>query len=189
MNDTSHFPQSNAGVAVKSITPADLSAIVEMLGEFAAFEEHGEPVGSTEESLDAAMFIPRLLLIGFIAYRDGEPAGFILGSEGYSTYAARPRLLIEDLYVRAHWRGSGLGRELISAFARRCADRGYAELRWRLSAGNTPALRFYSSIGAAMSNDWHDCSLKGEALKALAGGGASTARHRFVPGNGRLLGR
>ena len=144
-------------------------AIVEMLSEFAAFEEHSEPVQSTEQSLDCAMFDPRFLLLGFVAYREDVPAGFILGSEGYSTYAAKPRLVIEDLYVRAQCRGDGVGRALISACARRCVDRGYAELRWRVLARNTPAVRF-SSIGTAISNDWRDFSLTGGALEALANG-------------------
>jgi GNAT superfamily N-acetyltransferase len=168
MNDNSAFHSAVPAGTIRRITPGDLPAIVEMLEEFAAFEEYNQPVKSCEESLYLALFGARPLLFGFIAYRSGEPAGFVLACDGYSTYAARPRLFIEDLYVRADRRGGGVGGALISAIARHCVEHGYAGMRWSVRTTNTPALRFYTSIGAAFPGDRRDCALDGEALQALA---------------------
>jgi GNAT superfamily N-acetyltransferase len=158
---------------VKPVASADLPAIVEMLAEFAVFEGYTGEVRSTAESLGEAMMGRRPALRGFIAYRGDEAAGMILGCDGYSTFVAKPTLVIEDLYVRAGRRGGGVGYELISAFARHARDHGYAELRWRVLASNTPAVRFYGLIGTAFSSDRQDCTLSGAALKALASGAKS----------------
>jgi diamine N-acetyltransferase len=168
MNKTLQF--KHATLIVKPVTLADLPAIVEMLSEFAVFEDYHRQVRSTADNLEAAMLGPEPVLRGFVAYQDGEAAGMILGCDGYSTYAAKPTLVIEDLYVRANCRGGGVGHKLISALARHCTDHDYAELRWRVLTSNTPAVRFYASIGAAFSSDRQDCSLTGDALKAVASG-------------------
>jgi ribosomal protein S18 acetylase RimI-like enzyme len=177
-------------LAVQPVAPADLPAVIEMLGELAAYEESDELVRGTPESLHTAMFGATPLLCGFIARRANESAGVILGSYGYSTFAARPRLFIEDLIVRAHCRGGGVGRALIAAFARHCVERNCAGLRWRVLAGNAPAIRFYGSIGALISSQRLDCSLDGDALRALAKcGGATPSPIRFAAGDGRFLNR
>jgi GNAT superfamily N-acetyltransferase len=127
MNNISQFHHLTA--IVKPITSADLPAIVEMLNEFAVFEEYAGQVRSTADTLEAAMSGPQPVLRGFIAYQGGKAAGMILGCDGYSTFAAKPTLVIEDLYVRASCRGGGVGHKLIAAFARHCTDHDYAELR------------------------------------------------------------
>jgi GNAT superfamily N-acetyltransferase len=173
VNNISHFRHFAA--TVKPITPADLPAIVGMLSEFAAFEEYTGQVRATAESLREAMFGSRPKLRGFIAYQGHEAAGMILGCDGFSTFAAKPTLIIEDLYVRARCRGGGVGHKLISAFARHCTEHDYAELRWRVLTSNSQAICFYTSIGAAFSSDRQDCSLTGDALKALAAEGIRCA--------------
>jgi GNAT superfamily N-acetyltransferase len=177
---TSKCPFKHPTVVVKPITSNDLPATIEMLGEFAIFEDYAGKVRSTAESLAAALLGPQPVLRGFIAYQDGEAAGMILGCDGYSTFAAKRTLVIEDLYVRASSRGGGVGLKLISAFARYCVDHDYADLHWRVLADNARAVRFYGSIGAAFSSDRQDCALSGAALQAVADG----ARAPAMPGAG-----
>ena len=71
-------------LSVTEIIPADLPAVVRMLDDLAEYEEVTEPVRSTVQSLHAVMFGPIPILFGFIARRDGEPAGVVLGYETYS---------------------------------------------------------------------------------------------------------
>jgi ribosomal protein S18 acetylase RimI-like enzyme len=174
------------GITVTAITPEDLPVVVTMLEALAEYEEAGEPIRSTVETLRAAMFGSQPRLFGFIARRRAEPAGMIIGYETYATFAAKPRLFIEDLFVRAECRGSGIGRALIAALARRCIDRGYGEVHWRVLDRNEPGIRLYRSIGALISNEHRNCSLTGQALEALADNPAPALR--FADSTGRLLG-
>jgi GNAT superfamily N-acetyltransferase len=172
-----------------AINPEDLPAVVNMLDDLAEYEEVSAPVRSTTETLHNAMFGSHPRLFGFIARKGAEPAGIILGYETYATFAAKPRLFIEDLFVRADYRGSGVGRALIAAFARRCVARGYGGVHWRVLDRNEPGIRFYRSIGALVSSEHRNCSLSGPALEKLADSPTSTPALRFVDGSGRFLSR
>lgn len=55
----------------------------------------------------------------------------------YSTILGRPGLHLEDLYVRAEHRGSGLGQALLAHLARKAVDRGCGRLEWWCCAPTT----------------------------------------------------
>jgi GNAT superfamily N-acetyltransferase len=157
-------------VSVALIKPADLPAVIGMLNEFAKHEEVCDPIKSTVETLYAAMFGDKPSLFGYLARHGEEPVGLILGYETYSTFEAKPRLFIEDLFVRANCRGAGVGRALIGAFACRCITQNCNTMHWRVQARNAPGVRLYRSIDAVISADQLDCTLEGAPLHALADG-------------------
>jgi GNAT superfamily N-acetyltransferase len=178
-------------LSITPIVPADLPHVLKMLQELATYEEVKNPVRSSVESLDTAMFGTPPRLFGFIARRTGEPVGIILTYETCSTFSASPKIFIEDFFVRADRRGGGVGRALLVAVARRCLARGYAGLHWRVLDGNTPAIRFYAALGAAVSTEHRNCSLTGRALEAVVQGSAQAPNPalRFAIGDGRLTSR
>ena len=77
-------------------------------------------------------------------------------------------IYLEDLFVRPEHRGSRLGKELLRALARECAQRGYARLEWSVLDWNTPAIDFYKSVGAVPMDEWTVYRLTGDALTAFA---------------------
>ena len=77
----------------------------------------------------------------------GEPAGFATLGGLFPGPHLSWGLFLEDLYVVARHRRSGLGRALISAAAGFAAERGYARLEWATDRDNTRARRFYASLG------------------------------------------
>ncbi len=62
-----------------------------------------------------------------------------------------------------------MGRALLAELAGICVARGYARLEWSVLDWNTPARRFYASLGAAEMDGWTVNRLTGPALRALAG--------------------
>ena len=104
----------------------------------------------------------------WIAEIDGEPVGFALFFQSYSTFLARPGLYLEDLFVRPAARGSGVGRALMSACARIAVQRHYGRFEWSVLDWNEPALKFYAALGAVQMADWTVQRLTGAPLAALA---------------------
>ncbi len=94
--------------------------------------------------------------------------GFALWFLNFSTWTGQHGIYLEDLYVRPDQRGSGLGRALLAELARICVSRGYARLEWAVLDWNSPARRFYASLGAAEMDDWTVNRLAGPALRTLA---------------------
>lgn len=75
---------------------------------------------------------------------------------GYSTWEGKA-LLMKDLFVRAEYRSSGVGRQIITELARFARLNNYARLDWHVLYWNTPAVKFYDSMGAinlTQKEDW-----------------------------------
>ena len=81
-----------------------------------------------------------------------------------STFKGRPVLYLEDLFVREHARGQGLGTILLREVARRALARECDRVEWTVLDWNEPAIRFYKSIGANVEPDWRLVRVAGSAL-------------------------
>ena len=155
---------------VRPVRREDVPAVVAMVHELAAYERAPDECHLTTEQLDAALFAERPALFGHVAVLDGapEPVGFALWFLNFSTWRGQHGIYLEDLYVRPSARGSGVGRALLAALARVCAERGYERLDWWVLHWN-PAREFYHSIQAVPMDEWVPYRLTGPALNALAG--------------------
>jgi [ribosomal protein S18]-alanine N-acetyltransferase len=82
-----------------------------------------------------------------IAYVDGDPAGFVSGTELTHPDHARPELFLNELGVVADYQGRGIGRALVASLwelARRRRCRGM----WVLTdEANAAAKKVYAAAG------------------------------------------
>jgi ribosomal protein S18 acetylase RimI-like enzyme len=85
--------------------------------------------------------------------RDGdEVIGFVcawMGSDDDPLLAAehRAHAYVSDLFVRAEWRGRGIGKRLLGEIERLMAERGCKRLCITAKAANIQALRCYEAAG------------------------------------------
>lgn len=86
----------------------------------------------------------------------------------YKSFRAARGLFVEDLYVRADFRGRGLGKALLAHLASRAQAAG-GFLEWQVLDRNAPAIAFYEGLGARAVPDWLNYRLEGDALQKLAG--------------------
>jgi GNAT superfamily N-acetyltransferase len=99
---------------------------------------------------------------------DGRAAGFATYFFNISTFAGRPGLYMEDLYVRKEHRGKGLGKAIASYLAEIALDRGCIRMDWAVLDWNAPSIAFYESLGAGRTKDWIPYRISGKALEDLA---------------------
>ncbi len=83
-----------------------------------------------------------------------RPIGFALYYFTYSTFACRPILFIEDLFVLPDHRGKSAGKALISALARVAIRKKCSQMAWNVLYWNTPAMKFYRRLGARLDKTW-----------------------------------
>ena len=159
-------------VVVRAATPDDVPLILALIRELAEFERALDEVHATVETLHATLFADRPAAFCHIAEYDGQPAGFALWFLNYSTWLGGHGLYLEDLYVREHFRGNGVGIALLRELAGICVVRGYARLEWWVLDWN-PARGFYESIGATALTEWIPYRLTGEPLRRLSAGTSS----------------
>ena len=156
------------GTIIRSATAADVGQILAFVRALAAFERAPDAVVATEEGLLRDGFGPNPFYSCLMAEHDGQPAGFALFFYNYSTWMGRPGIYLEDLFVLPELRGLGIGKALLQRVAAFAVEKGCQRLQWEVLDWNTPAIEFYSAMGAEFLDDWRNVRLSGEAIKRLA---------------------
>ena len=157
-------------VTIRPATPQDAALILRFIRELAEFEREPDAVKATEESLSHTLFGERSAE-AVIAEQDGEPMGFALFFHNFSTWTGRKGLYLEDLYVTPEARGSGVGTALLRHLAGIALDRDCGRFEWAVLDWNTPAIDFYTAMGAESLDEWRIRRVTGDALVKLAGRG------------------
>jgi GNAT superfamily N-acetyltransferase len=152
---------------LRPAAPADLSAIVGLITELAAYEKLSHMVVVTPESLHTHLFGPRPVAEAVVGEVDGHVVAFALFFTNFSTFLGQPGLYLEDLYVQPAHRGTGLGKALLQHLGALAVERGCGRFEWSVLDWNQPAIDFYQAMGATVMPDWRICRLAGPALMSF----------------------
>ena len=155
-------------IALRPATRTDIPLILDLIHGLAEYEREPDAVEATAELLERQLFGEHPGAEVIVAEVDGQGAGFALFFHNFSTWRGRRGLYLEDLFVRPHFRGLGLGRALMIHLAKLAVQRGCARFEWSVLDWNTPAIDFYRSLGAVGMDEWTVQRLDGDALLALA---------------------
>lgn len=155
-------------IEIRSAATEDVAVVLELIRQFAEYERLGHAVSATEERLRETLFGPHPPAEALLAHYGPECAGFAVFFATYSTFLAQPGLYLEDLYVRPHLRGKGIGSALFQRVARIAVERGCGRLEWGVLDWNEPSVRFYKNLGAEPLADWTKYRLSREALARAA---------------------
>jgi len=154
-------------LSIRLATINDVVLLRTLIRELAEFEKELDQVLITEAELARDGFGPLPKFRALIAESDGQPAGYALFFDVYSTWRGRP-IFLEDLFVREAFRGLKIGKGLMAAVAGIAHREGCNALRWEVLAWNQAAVTWYESLGAAFLDDWRLAILKDEDLRRLA---------------------
>jgi GNAT superfamily N-acetyltransferase len=156
-------------VVIRSASRGDVGVILELINGLADYEHLSEFVTATEGDLGKWLFDdPKAEII--VCEVSGEIAGFASFFHNISTFAGRPGIYIEDIFIRPDSRGKGLGKKLMGFLAKLAIERECVKLDWVCLDWNTPSREFYESLGSKEVKNWVPYRLSGQALKDLANG-------------------
>ena len=154
-------------IAIRPAVRSDLTTIMAFVRELAEYEQLLHEVRYDAATLGEHLFGARPMAEVLIGEIDGVPQGLALFFHNFSTFTGRPGIYLEDLFVRAAARGSGLGTALLARLARLAVERGCARLEWAVLDWNAPSIGFYRALGARAMDEWTVMRLDGEALREL----------------------
>ncbi len=161
--------------AVARLRPAtreDVPLITQLIQELAEYEKLAHTCVADDASVAENLFGEDPAAEVVLAFIGDELAGFALFFENYSTHLSRRGMHLEDLYVREHLRGRGVGRMLLAHLASISIERGYGRMKWEVLRWNESAIRVYDAIGAEPLSGWLTYRLSGDGLKHVAAGAA-----------------
>jgi GNAT superfamily N-acetyltransferase len=143
-------------LTIVRVTEADLDALLPLMRAYCDFYE----VSPSDESLFA---LSRALIadperegVQLLARDDEDRAlGFATIYWSWATTSAERIGIMNDLYVAADGRGTGLAEALIEACRVECAAHGAGKLTWQTAPDNERAMKVYDRVGATREQ-WVD---------------------------------
>ncbi len=157
-----------AKVTVRRAEPKDSEVFLSLLKGLAKYESLDLPDEAGEKRLIADAFGQPPRFSVFLAEVGDQAVGYALVFETYSSFLARPKLYLEDLFVKPEFRGSGAGEALFKFCAREAVDRRCVRMQWTVLDWNSSAMKFYEKLGAGHLKDWFTYNLEEEQLRRLA---------------------
>jgi len=82
-----------------------------------------------------------------LAFVDRNPAGLIIGFEGFSTFACKPLLNLHDVVVATKYRGLGISKKMLARAEAIAHELGCCKLTLEVLEGNAIAQSLYQSCG------------------------------------------
>lgn len=152
---------------IRRATRADMPAILELIRELAEFEKLPPPDGA-----GYARLIQDLgrRFDAFVAIEGAQTVAYAIVYETYSSFAAKPALWLEDVYVTPAARRKGVGKALLAEVAREAKRRGCVRVAWAVLDWNVDAQKMYDALGA-QRKPWLWYELGGDAFEAMASEG------------------
>ena len=136
---------------VRRIRADEVEALIPLCVEHAHFER-APPLDTSglADRLRARICADHSALFTWVAHLHGTIVGYATATTEFSTWSARDYWHIDCLYVVAHLRGQGVGRDLMFAISSEARERGILQLQWQTPEWNVDAQRFYARLGASM---------------------------------------
>lgn len=153
---------------IRPATVDDLDTIIRFIRDLAAYEKLSHHVTLDPDTLKHELFGPTPYAWAVIADWNGNPAGFAVCCNTFSTFLGKHGIYIEDVYVSPEYRGRRIGQGIMHYIARRAIAEGCERVDWEVLDWNEPSLDFYKKLGANERNDWLNYRIEGAALAALA---------------------
>jgi GNAT superfamily N-acetyltransferase len=153
------------------LTPAreeDADLLCLLIQELADFENLGSECHISVQAVRDHLLGQRRSAEAVIAWIGGQAAGFAVYYRTFSTFAARPGLFLEDLFVRPEFRRQGIGKSLLKEVGRIAHGMDAGRYEWTTLAWNRNARDLYASMGAREMRDWIILRMEGESLADLA---------------------
>ncbi len=147
----------------------DVPVILELIRALAEYEREPDAAVATNEDLLRDGFsdgAPKFHVI--LAEWEGRPCAFALYFFSYSTWAGRPGLYLEDLFVRPEHRGKGIGKALLAQLAVVAREENCYAMKWQVLDWNQSAIDFYETIGAKLLREWLTARIMDEPMQQLS---------------------
>src|SRR5215218_9646213 len=142
------------------VGPADLPELLPLMRAYCDFYQVAPKDQALRELSQALLADPHREGLQLLARDDaGRAVGFATLYWTWQTLAAARVGVMNDLYVAAEARGTGVAEGLIAACRERCREHGAAQLILHKANDNHRAQAVYARVGATRDDRWLDYQL------------------------------
>jgi GNAT superfamily N-acetyltransferase len=159
---------SSMRITIRGIQDDDLSAVIDLMRDFARYEDLLEYCTVTEDHLRTAIFGERGFVEGLLALAGEKAVGYALYYPSFSSFRGERGVYLEDIYIDPEYRRHGLGIAMLRRIAAEAATRGFMRIDFLVLDWNDPAIRFYLKHGAGRNEEESHFKFAGDAFRRLA---------------------
>ncbi|MEX0808941.1 MAG: GNAT family N-acetyltransferase [Dongiaceae bacterium] len=145
----------------------DADMVMGFLRDLAALDGEADICRMTAADVRRWGFGPDRRFEILVAELADGPAGMILFYSTFSTWDAKPGILVNDLYVTDWARGRGIGRRHLAEVAALAVERQWGRVEWHV-LHQADAVTFYDAMGGRKADEFQTYRLTGDALLRLA---------------------
>jgi GNAT superfamily N-acetyltransferase len=154
---------------IRKAVSEDIPAILQLMREFAEYENLLNSFEVNDQRLRSAMFDDGAFVEGLIAENADGVIGYAIFYPYFATFRGQRGLYLEDIYVSRAHRGSGVGAAMLREVARIARSRGFERLDFQVLEWNRPAIAFYQKFGAVRDDEERHFKFTDQAFRDLAG--------------------
>ncbi len=151
---------------IRHATAADAALVLDFMRKLGAYQRMEDQITATEASI--SMLLAESHGEALIAMLDGVPVGMLFFSKTCSAFTGRAGLYIDAFVLDDTLRQQGYGSMMMDYLARLALQRGGLMLEWGCLDWNTPAIGFYSKIGAYCIDTMRIYRLSPENMQVIA---------------------
>jgi ribosomal protein S18 acetylase RimI-like enzyme len=133
-------------IAFKLADVADIDLLIEFIREFYELDHLAVDEQAMHSALQQILSNDSFGKVWLIQ-TDGNPAGYIVLTLGFSLEFHGRDAFIDEIYIRAQHRGRGIGRKAIEFVEGACRSLGVRALHLEVERENTNAQSVYRKVG------------------------------------------
>ncbi|EDP6902057.1 GNAT family N-acetyltransferase [Campylobacter upsaliensis] len=152
--------------SIKPLEKENLSELLTMLKEFAAYENKLAYLKCDETKL-ANLFLKNEHAKAFILREDEQIIGYLVFFYTISSFLGERGIYIEDIYIRENFRKKGYGRKVFEFIGELCQKENITMLSWVCLNDNAQGVNFYEKLNATHLKDIRTYRLDGQNLAKL----------------------
>lgn len=138
----------NKNLVIRKATKEDINLLYELINGLAIYEKRPNDMTGSIEMLSYWLF-EKSIATALIAENDkGENIGYAIYYPIFSSFSAKVKVHLEDLFIKPNYRHQGYGKEFFFKLANIIKEEEYIEIEWSCLDWNTPSIDFYKKIGA-----------------------------------------
>jgi GNAT superfamily N-acetyltransferase len=146
--------QRPRGVTIRRARRPEAGIFLALVDALADFERLKRPTRAARARLVRDGFGPVRRFDPLLVFFRGDPVGYAILFETYSSFLAKPTLYLEDIFVLPACRGKGIGLALFRRCVAEARRRRCGRMEWCVLDWNRNAIRFYNRAGARRMKNW-----------------------------------
>lgn len=135
----------------------DAKHILRLVKELAEYEKAADQVITSVAEYEYMIESHKVACL--LAEHKDSVIGIALYYETFSTWRGLMYYL-EDLVVMESYRRQGIGQLLIDGFIEKAKEANASMVKWQVLDWNEPAIKFYEQMGAAISKEWYNVTMR-----------------------------